>query len=58
MAVSSGSKILQSDLKNWYDTFNTFITNYGGGVISTLTVPSGKITTSHLNNLNSKITEF
>jgi hypothetical protein len=45
-------------LTNWYNTFNTFISNYGGGAISTLAVPSGKITASHINNLNSKITEF
>lgn len=58
MAVQSGSKMLQSDLTNWYNTFNTFISKHGGGAISTLAVPSGKIMASHINNLNSKITEF
>lgn len=59
MAVSTGSKALYSDLKNWYDVFNNLASNYSNG-ISTLTVPSSssKISASNINNLNDKIDAF
>lgn len=59
MAVSTGSKALYSDLKNWYDTFNSLASNYSSG-ISTLTVPASgsKISATNINNLHNKIAEF
>lgn len=60
MAISQNSSILYTDLKSKYDSFNTFITNYGGS-IAKLTVPANspaKVNASDINNLNSKINEF
>lgn len=60
MAISQNSSILYTDLKSKYDSFNTFITNYGGS-ITKLTVPANspaKVNASDINNLNGKINEF
>ena len=38
MALSQNSTILYSDISAVYDSFNTFITNFGG-TITTLTKP-------------------
>ena len=60
MAVSTGSSALYSDMKGWYTSLNAVITSYGGGVISSLTVPSsGKnIGATDINNLKSKLDEM
>ena len=59
LAVSTGSQVSYSDLKNWYDTFNNLSANYSDN-ISTLAVPASgsKTLASNLNNLHAKITEF
>lgn len=60
MAISKDSRIDYTDLKSKYDSFNTFITNYGGS-IAKLTVPANspaKVNASDINNLNGKINEF
>lgn len=72
MAVQTGQKAEYSDLINWYQVFNTFISNYGGPNaaeleedanatgISQLTVPSSgaKIQATDVTNLTAKIEEF
>ncbi len=57
--MDTGTLAQSSDLINWYNVFNTFISSYGGG-ISTLTVPTaGKtITTGDINALYGKVYEF
>ena len=59
MAISQGSTVLQSDIKSKYDSFNAFITNYGG-TIAKLTVPGQNTTVyaSQFNAMNNKINEF
>lgn len=59
MAVSQGNKALYSDLKNWYDTFNSLATNYSNN-LTALTVPSSgsKISATNINNLHSRIAAF
>lgn len=53
LAVSTGSKALYSDIKNWYDVFNSLASNYSNG-ITTLTIPASgsKISATNINNLN------
>lgn len=58
MAISAGQSLAYNDLKSIYNSFNTFIANYGGS-IGQLTVPdSSKVRASDVNNLNTKITAF
>ena len=60
MAISKDNRIDYTDLKSKYNSFNTFITNYGGS-ITKLTVPANspaKVNASDINNLNGKINEF
>ena len=62
MAISQNQKIEYTDLKSKYDSFNTFITNYGGS-IAKLTVPANSpnphpVDDADINNLNGKINEF
>lgn len=60
MATNAGDKALYSDLVNWYNVFNTFISSYGGGAIATLATPAAgsTIQAAHINALYSKINEF
>lgn len=48
-----------AELKNWYDTFNTMISKYGGS-ISSLAVPGQdeKVQAVNINNIYNKIDEF
>lgn len=59
MAITAGSEILQADIASIYNSFNTFIANYGGSITS-LSVPSQNTTiyATALNNLNTKVNEF
>ena len=51
--------ILFSELQDWYNTWNSVITNYGGGLISTLSVPSqGTAKASDINLLYTKLSDF
>ena len=60
MAFSTGSRVDYVDLQSYYQSFNTFISNYANGVISTLTIPSsGKsVQPVDVTNLNTKIQNF
>lgn len=59
MAVSTGNKVLYSDLTNWYTVFNNLAKNYSNGISQLTTPASGsKISATNVNNLNAKITEF
>ena len=52
-------KILLSELKDWYTIWNQVISNYGGGLISTLTTPGGSpAKATDVNALFNKIDEF
>ena len=57
--MNTGTTLNSSDLINWYNVFNNFISSYGGG-IATLAVPAaGKtVTTGDINNLYGKVYEF
>ena len=60
MAIEKDKPIIYTDLKSKYDSFNTFITNYGGS-IAKLTVPANSphlVDDADINNLNGKINEF
>ena len=59
MAISQGSTVTQADIKSKYDSFNSFITSYGGS-ISKLTVPGQNtiVYASQFNAFNTKINEF
>lgn len=48
-----------AELKNWYDAFNTMISNYGGS-ISSLSIPAQNETAkaTNVNNIYNKINEF
>ena len=53
----AGEPLSLEELKTWYTTFNTVITNYGGGTISTLPVPANqaKVLPTDVNNMYDKI---
>lgn len=55
----AGEKLSYAEIKNWYDTFNEVITNYGGE-IATLTPPAqgAKAQPNDVNNIFNKIDEF
>lgn len=60
MAVTQGSKASSTDIQSWYNSLNSIISNFGGGTIGTLTVPSTnkKIEASDINNYYNKMTEM
>lgn len=60
MASNTGNLTLSSDLQAWYTALNTIIQNYGGGVISQMSIPTAnkEITTSDLNTYLNKMDEM
>lgn len=54
----AGESLSYTELKNWYDTFNTVISNYGGNIEQLIVPTQGKAKPNDINNLLNKITEL
>lgn len=59
MAVSTDSKILHSDIINWYTIFNNISTNYSNG-LTNLSAPieGAQISTNQIEQLSNQINNF
>ena len=60
MAIAQGSLILSSDMRSWYTRLNAIISKYGGGVITTMTVPAvnKKAQASDVNTIVAKLNQM
>lgn len=54
----AGESLSYTELKNWYDTFNTVISNYGGDIEQLIVPTQDKAKPNDINNLLNKITEL
>lgn len=54
----AGETLSYSELKDWYNAFNSVITNYGGEIANLIIPSQDKASPSDVNNLLNKITEL